>query len=509
MAMQDTEKYSPSTSLQFEEKVPDVLVSEAVGPKFTVERLFRRVTAQLSQWGLEVNGIVPIPLEERTDPRLYQMFMVWFSANANILILSAGTVGPAFYGLGIKDSLLIILVVDIVTCAFPAFFAVFGPKLGTRAMVQSRFSWGYYGAIIPSVLNVLSMQGYLILNAIIGGQTLAGVSTHLNASLGIVIIGIISLAVSTSSTSVYETVIWIPNVIAFIVMLGVGGKNLVNAPLSSPLPLDTATILTFGATLTATNVSWSTVTPDYGVYHNAKASSWRIFIYAYLGFLLASMPAHMLGAAFTAASVSVPAWKAGLGDGNDVGGLIAAILAPTGRFGKFMLVLTALTAPSACAPTMYTVCTSFMTIAPIFAKIPRFVIATISTAILIPVAIVGSTRFYTTFVDIQSLIGYWLAPFCAIVLTEHFVFRRGPWSSYDVLEAWDKPQHPNLPRGYAAAVTLAISIGLIVVCMQQAWWTGPVARKGTGDVGMLVGFVGSVAVYLCARWLEKRWTKTR
>ena len=55
----------------------------------------------------------------------------------------------------------------------------------------------YYGSIIPSALNVFSMQGFLILNCIIGGQTLASVSGHLDDTLGIVIIGVISLAVST------------------------------------------------------------------------------------------------------------------------------------------------------------------------------------------------------------------------------------------------------------------------------------------------------------------------
>ncbi|KAJ2967796.1 hypothetical protein NUW54_g13404 [Trametes sanguinea] len=78
----------------------------------------------------------------------------------------------------------------------------------------------------------------------------------------------------------------------------------------------------------------------------------------------------------------------------------AAILAPTGRFGKFLLVMLSLTAPSACAPTMYTVCMSFMTIHRAFARVPRFVIALVSTAVLIPLAIIGAGKFYTTFVDI-------------------------------------------------------------------------------------------------------------
>jgi purine-cytosine permease-like protein len=39
------------------------------------------------------------------------------------------------------------------------------------------------------------MQGFLILNCIVGGQTLASLSPHLDDTLGIVIIGIISLVV--------------------------------------------------------------------------------------------------------------------------------------------------------------------------------------------------------------------------------------------------------------------------------------------------------------------------
>ena len=103
-----------------------------------------------------------------------------------------------------------------------------------------------------------------------------------------------------------------------------------------------------------------------------------------------------------------------------------------------------------------------------------------------------------------ALIGYWIAPFCAVVLTEHVLFRRS-FSTYDVANAWDDPHHTNLPRPYAALCALAASIGVIVLSMQQAWWTGPVAKRGTGDLGMILGFVVSVAVYAVARWIELHW----
>lgn len=61
----------------------------------------------------------------------------------------------------------------------------------------------YYGAIIPSLLNVLSMQGYLVVNSIIGGQVLAEVSGHLSATVGIVIIALTTLIVSRRCVYLY------------------------------------------------------------------------------------------------------------------------------------------------------------------------------------------------------------------------------------------------------------------------------------------------------------------
>lgn len=89
---------------------------------------------------------------------------------------------------------------------------------------------------------------------------------------------------------------------------------------------------------------------------------------------------HFLGAAFTASAPAVPSWNTGFDGGNNLGGLISAVLSPAGGFGKFLTVLVALSIPSACAPTMYTFGTSFMTIAPIFQKVPRYIYAMVSEA---------------------------------------------------------------------------------------------------------------------------------
>ena len=107
-----------------------------------------------------------------------------------------------------------------------------------------------------------------------------------------------------------------------------------------------------------------------------------------------------------------------------------------------------------------------------------------------------------------ALIGYWLAPFCAVVFTEHFLFRR-TFAAYNVLGAWDDPRHPNLPRPYPALCAFAVSIAFIVLCMEQQWYTGPIARQGTGDLGMILGFAVSVPVYAAARCVQLNWSSLR
>jgi len=380
----------------------------------------------------------------------------------------------------------------------------FGPKLGMRGMVQCRFSWGYYAAVLPSTLNVFSSQSFLILNCIIGGQALAAVSNKLNDTLGIVIIGLISLAVTLCGYRFihwFENFVWIPSVIAFPVLLGLAGRHLNPSTFLAVPSSSAAQIISFGSILASATVSWCTLTPDYGVYHDAEASTMKIFIYSYLGFLLPMIAWNMVGAGFAAAAPGIPSWSSGFQEGNNMGGLLAAVLAPAGGFGKFLLVLLALSTSSACAPTMYTFGNSFMAITPFFARVPRYVFTIVSTAILIPLAIIGAKRFYTVLVDILSVIGYWSTIFAAIVLIEHFLFRKNNFNSYRIQD-WDKPG--NLPTGIAALLSFLGGFGIVIPSMSQVWYTGPIAKAGTGDIGILTGPLVGAILYAVLRALEKK-----
>ena len=74
----------------------------------------------------------------------------------------------------------------------------------------------------------------------------------------------------------YESVAWIPNVLVFVTMLGLGGKLLALAPLTGSSQsggrANIASIVSFATTMASANVSWCTMVADYGVYHDADAS---------------------------------------------------------------------------------------------------------------------------------------------------------------------------------------------------------------------------------------------
>lgn len=198
----------------------------------------------------------------------------------------------------------------------------------------------------------------------------------------------------------------------------------------------------------------------------------------------------------------MPAWNAGFDDSSSVGGLLHSVLLPTGAFGEILTALAALSISSACAPTIYTFSNSFMAIATWFAVVPRWVYILISERILIPVAIVGAKRFYTTFVDILNIVGYWSSVFSAIILTEHMLFRRASFSEDQYpITTW--ASYDFLPSGIPAVVAFVCACGALVPFMSQAWYVGPVARQGGGDVGVFVGFVVGAITYALARSFEK------
>lgn len=152
--------------------------------------------------------------------------------------------------------------------------------------------------------------------------------------------------------------------------------------------------------------------------------------------------------------------------------------------------------------TMYAKSVQFQGLIPIFAKVPRFCFTIIIAAVAAGVAIPISDDLQSSLINFLSLVGYWVSMYVGVFATEHFYFRQGDTTTYDA-SIWNVGS--KLPLGAAALTSSIIPIGLIVPCMANAWYVGPIG-KYAGDIGLEVGLVLSVMCYLPLRTIEKRVT---
>ena len=135
---------------------------------------------------------------------------------------------PAF-GLGFWDSVLVIIIFNVLGVLPVAFFSTLGPKLGLRQMTISRFSFGWIGGIIMALFNVAACIGWSAVNVIVGGQLITDLSNGaVPRWAGILIIAILTTIVSIYGYRYvhrYERWAWIPMAIIFAIMLVVAAPH--------------------------------------------------------------------------------------------------------------------------------------------------------------------------------------------------------------------------------------------------------------------------------------------
>lgn len=207
----------------------------------------------------------------------------------------------------------------------------------------------------------------------------------------------------------------------------------------------------------------------------------------------------ILGAAIGGAVPNIPSWSTAYNT-TSAGGVLAAMLEPAGGFGKFLVVLLAFSILGNIAGTMYSITLNFQLLLPWLVQIPRFVFSVVITAIVIPVSIFAAKNFFVNLENFIGIIGYWAAAYVAVVVVEHAWFRRSEYSTYDHA-SWNVAK--TLPTGIAALGASALSFALVIPCMAQVWYTGPIA-KSTGDIGFEMALVVTALLYVPFRSLEIR-----
>lgn len=138
-------------------------------------------------------------------------------------------------------------------------------QLGLRAIATSRYSFGYYGAKLCSVLNVIVVRaielvdsdrahsakggGYGVVNYVVVGQILSAVADfHISITVGIVIIAILSYLISLFGfrlVHTFEKYSWIYTLIIFFVLYAQTAPHV-----DSSLPATSSGLVLSGSILT-------------------------------------------------------------------------------------------------------------------------------------------------------------------------------------------------------------------------------------------------------------------
>src|SRR3979490_775781 len=135
----------------------------------------RRELAEAVQ--LDEHGIEPIRPEDRTSTPAKQ-FWIWAGANIEPINWIFGALG-VILGLSVVETLLVLVIGNLVGCAFFGLFCVMGHRTGVNQMVLSRAAFGRRGAYLPAAAQLLMTMGWLGVNTWVGLDRLLGILKHM------------------------------------------------------------------------------------------------------------------------------------------------------------------------------------------------------------------------------------------------------------------------------------------------------------------------------------------
>ncbi|KAI1765039.1 permease for cytosine/purines, uracil, thiamine, allantoin-domain-containing protein [Hypoxylon sp. FL1150] len=460
--------------------------------------------AKFSDYGVEMRGAEPVPVEKRIDTRYVNVFTVFATSLTSLLPIGIGSVTTIGYGLSLRDAALMIVFLQFLFTIPAAYIMTIAPRTGMRQMIQSRYCFGKYCNFLTTIIVILTVGGFGVTGSINGAQCLAAVRPGtLTVEAAIAVIMVLSMAIGFMGYRVmhfFTRWAWIPSLLAIVILIGAAGDQLWRQQV--PAETQPAQAYLGMVAFTAGNmVTWGNVAGDYACYMPPSAPRFRLAAYCLLGLALPFSLLMVFGAAIGGAVFAIPAWEVAYKAGG-IGAVLGEILITRlGNFGRFVLVVLGLSIIATCGRDVYSVScnlSNLTAVAPGIRKVPRSILSIIAAAVIIAVAIPASTSFVSSVTAFLSIIGYYAGSSVTCFLTEYLYFRKRNPYNFDP-KIWNDGR--ALPTGLSALAAVLSSWALIIPSMQSDWYTGPIAQK-TGDLGFEFAVVVSLLAYIPIRSLE-------
>jgi NCS1 nucleoside transporter family len=407
-----------------------------------------------------------------------------------------GTLGPIF-GLSLVETILVVVIGNLVGCALFGLFATMGHKTGVNQMVLSRSAFGRRGAYIPSAAQLLLTMGWIgvntwvILDLVVGESGIldklgyhGGQGTRYVVGLLIMLVQVVIAIWGFYLIRTFEKYT-VPVTAAIMVAMTAlaftkvdvhwGGSQVAGGDkISAMAGLMTAIGIGWG-------ISWLTMSADYPRFVNPKYSKKQVFWATSLGMFIPTVWLAILGAAIATG-----------GQGTDPAQLVAA------AFGAMAIPVLFVVLHGPIATNILNIYSCSLAFLSLGVKVKRPIVAAVAGVVgtIVLIAFVESASFASSFDKWIVSIVVWISPWAGITIVEYFIVRR---QEIDIAGLYLPPEESPYGDVNVAAV-IALVLGLIAgwafEFAQPGFMQGPIAKAlDNTDLSWLAGMVVGGGVY--------------
>ena len=458
-------------------------------------------TSQDTQVGtVEQRGIELVPQNERHG-RPRDLFFMWLGTNTNVFYIINGALLISL-GLNFLQSLVIILLGNIVGFFLLGLTSLQGPRTGTATFTINRAAFGPNGGRLLAFFNWLTLLGFEgsgVALAVIALLTLAhslGWSIADTTWFRVIIILLVAGLQVYIPTLGHATIMVVQKILAwvFVAFFLIVTILIVRKAQFTGGQTGTFAVMTVGFALmvSAGGLSWANTGSDYSRYLPSTARPGAIIWWASLGGMLPAIILEIVGAAVAA---QLPTAS------DPISGLPSAL--PTWFLSPYLLLLFF----NLLAVNAIDLYSSGLTLQTIGLSIKRWQATLIDMAICTVLAGIAifNANFNTLYGQFLSLLIIFLAPWCAIYLVDAWL-RRNSYNSEGLLT------RIGGPYWYQGGINLAGLIAMIGGMVASALWLnsallqGPFSHMfGGSDMSFFTGFiVGGLLYWMLARVLMPR-----
>jgi nucleobase:cation symporter-1, NCS1 family len=444
---------------------------------------------------VESRSIDYVPNSERTG-RLSDQATIWFAGSAQLLSLATGAIGIGL-GLNLGWTLIALAIGTLLGTIPVSAHATQGPHLGLPQMIQSRPQFGRYGALFVWAMAVVVYWGYIVLGGNLLGATAAELTGGGAQAWAIAVCAIaILLAVFGYHWlhAAQRVITWFLVAVILVYVIGLAVSGMIPPELFDlSQTFSVGPFLVVVSAATGYQLTWAFFVSDYSRYMPADTSKPAIIAVTSVG-LFGGLFAFMGVGAVCAALLPTEGIVRGLVlTGREVFPGLGELMLISGGLG--LLGLMAMCAYGG-SLTLITALDSIRRLQPT-QKLRVLTILIIGITGTVAAIMIPADFLNTSFATVLTVVGYLMAPWTSVNLTDFFLVRRGRYSVTEMFKAdgvyglWNR-------RGITAYL---LTLLIMLPFMKVGSYEGSIAASlGGVDIAFFIGIpVGCLIYWLLCR----------